>query len=263
MDIYFNQKSRFTEYYQAIASTDASKLLRVARDVSRFTLRDALIRARFENEIKDFISAQMQIIKTARTETDCKTAIDNLNKECSNLLEQDLMLKTKRAKTVVSIEIEKDGDIWGYVIHGVNIIISGLTVLGGLTIAAGSLATGNVLGVIGGATIILHGANGVQEVIKNLIYDTDSSTGFMLNGYIATAEFLGFDKRVGAIAYNTMSIGLSGYGMARLVLKPDVWRLFRYIPTDYVRNIKTMGYGSLAIEGVGNTLSLKAINDSK
>jgi Protein of unknown function (DUF4225) len=51
--------------------------------------------------------------------------------------------------------------------------------------------------------------------------------------------------------------------MARLVLKPDAWRLFRYIPTDYIRNIKTMGYGSLAIEGVGNILSIKAINDNK
>lgn len=68
---------------------------------------------------------------------------------------------------------------------------------------------------------------------------------------------------MGVLAYNFMSIGLSGYGMARMVLKPDAWRLFRHIPTDYVRNIKTMGYGSLAIEGTGNTLSVKAINDSQ
>jgi Protein of unknown function (DUF4225) len=263
MDIYLNQKSRFTEYYQAIAHSDGNKLLKVARDVSRLVLRDALVRAKFENEIKDFILAQMQIIKSAKTEADCKTAIDNLNKECRNLIEQDRMLKTKKAKTVVSIEMTKDRDTWGYVITGVGILIGGLTVLGGLTVVAGSLATGNILGVVAGATIILHGANGIQEVIKNLIYDTDSSTGFMLNGYIATAEYLGFDTKVGIMAYNLMSIGLSGYGMARLVLKPDAWRLFRYIPTDYVRNIKTMGYGSLMIEGMGNTLSLKAINDSK
>ncbi|MFM1259474.1 hypothetical protein [Yersinia enterocolitica] len=88
MDIHLNQKSRFIEYYQAIAMTNSDKLLRVARDVSRFVLRDALVRARFENEIKDFISEQMKIIKSARTESDCKIAIDNLNKECSNLLEQ-------------------------------------------------------------------------------------------------------------------------------------------------------------------------------
>jgi Protein of unknown function (DUF4225) len=60
-----------------------------------------------------------------------------------------------------------------------------------------------------------------------------------------------------------MSLGLSGYGMARIVLKPESWRLFRYIPTNYVINIKTMGYGSLEIEAVGNMLSVKAINDSK
>nr|WP_145522884.1 DUF4225 domain-containing protein [Yersinia rohdei] len=84
----------------------------------------------------------------------------------------------------------------------------------------------------------------------------------MQNGYVATAEFLGFDKKAGVLAYNFMSIGLSGYGMARMVLKPDSWRLFRYIPSDYVRNIKTMGYGSLAIESVGNALSVKAISDN-
>lgn len=234
--------------------TNSDKLLRVARDVSRFVLRDALVRARFENEIKDFISEQMKIIKSARTESDCKIAIDNLNKECSNLLEQDLMLKTKRAKTVVSIELKKDRDTWGYVIQGVYLTLSGLTILGGITLTAGSLASGNIIGVMAGVTIVLHGANSLQ---------TDSSAGLIQNGYIATAEFLGFEKKVGVLAYNFMSIGLSGYGMARMVLKPDVWRLFRYIPTDYVRNIKTMGYGSLAIEGTGNALSVKAINDRK
>ncbi|WP_269724231.1 DUF4225 domain-containing protein [Yersinia enterocolitica] len=44
-----------------------------------------------------------------------------------------------------------------------------------------------------------------------------------------------------------------------MVLKPDAWRLFRHIPSDYVRNIKTMGYGSLAIEGTGNALSVKQL----
>ncbi|UYJ99949.1 DUF4225 domain-containing protein [Yersinia enterocolitica] len=263
MDIHLNQKSRFIEYYQAIAVTNSDKLLRVARDVSRFVLRDALVRARFENEIKDFISEQMKIIKSARTESDCKIAIDNLNKECSNLLEQDLMLKTKRAKTVVSIELKKDRDTWGYVIQGVYLTLSGLTILGGITLTAGSLASGNIIGVMAGVTIVLHGANSLQEIYMNLKNDTDSSTGLIQNGYIATAEFLGFDKKVGTLAYNFMSIGLSGYGMARMVLKPDAWRLFRHIPSDYVRNIKTMGYGSLAIESVGNVLSIKAINDSK
>jgi Protein of unknown function (DUF4225) len=263
MDIHLNQKIRFIEYYQAIASTDGNKLLRVAKDVSRFVLRDALIRAKFENEIKDFIRVQMQMIKSARTESDCKTAIDNLNKECRNLIEQDQMLKTKRAKTVVSIEMTRDRDGWSYVINGVGILIGGLTTLGGFTLTTGSLATGNIIGVIAGATIFLHGINSLQEIITNLKNGTDSSTGFMLNGYIATAEYLGFDKKAGIMAYNFMSLGLSGYGMARLVLKPESWRLFRYIPTDYVRNIKTIGYGSLAIEAVGNTLSVKAINDSK
>ncbi len=263
MDIHLNQKSRFIEYYQAIAMTNSDKLLRVARDVSRFVLRDALVRARFENEIKDFISEQMKIIKSARTESDCKLAIDNLNKECSHLLEQDLMLKTKRAKTVVSIELKKDRDTWGYVINGIAIVLSGFQVVGGLALGVSSVTSMNIIGVVAGATMFMHGLNSFQEAFDNLENGTNSSTGFLQGSYIATAEFLGFDKKIGALAYNFMSLGLSGYGMLRVVLKPDAWRLFRHIPSDYVRNIKTMGYGSLAIESVGNVLSVKAINDSK
>lgn len=68
---------------------------------------------------------------------------------------------------------------------------------------------------------------------------------------------------MGVLVYNFMSIGLLGYGMVRMVLKFDVWRLFRYILIDYVRNIKIMGYGLLVIEGIGNVLLVKVINDSE
>lgn len=135
--------------------------------------------------------------------------------------------------------------------------------MGGFSLASSSFATGNIVGVIAGVTIFLHGINNVQEVIANIKSGTDSSTGFMLNRYVATAEFLGFDKKTGVLVYNFMSIGLSGYGMARMVLKPDSWRLFRYISSDYIRNIKTLGYGNLAIESTGNALSIKVINDNK
>jgi hypothetical protein len=261
MDIYRNKETILTEYYQAIALAESQNLLRTARSISRLVLRDGLVRARFENEIKDFISAQMQIIKSAKTQTDCKAAVDNLNQECRNLIEQDQMLRAKKVKTVVEIEIKKDGDMWGYVIQGVYIVFSGLTAIGGFTLTASSVMSGNIVGVIGGATIFLHGINGVEESLKNLINHNDNTMGFLQKRYIATAEFLGFDKKAGMMAYNLVGIGLSGYGMARLVLKPDTWRLFRYIPSDYVRNIKTMGYGSLAIEGTSNIISIKAIND--
>ncbi len=263
MDIYLNKKSRFVEYYQAMGMTSSEKLLRTARDVSRFVLRDTMVKARFENEIKDFISEQMRIIKSASTEYDCKIAIGNLNKECGNLIEQDRMLKTKRAKTVVSVDFQKNRDGWGYVIQGAYIVLGGLTILGGIGLTSSSLVSGNIIGVMAGVTIVLHGANSLQEIYMNLRNDTDSSIGLIQNGYIATAEFLGFNKSTGITAYNFMSIGLSGYGMARMVLRPDAWRLFQYIPSDFVRNIKTMGYGSLAIEGTSNALSVKAINDNK
>jgi len=54
--------------------------------------------------------------------------------------------------------------------------------------------------------------------------------------------------RPGNIAYDSMDIGLSVYGLNRLVLRPDAWRLFRYVRTDYVRAYRTMTPKALILE---------------
>jgi hypothetical protein len=43
-------------------------------------------------------------------------------------------------------------------------------------------------------------------------------------------------------------MGLSAYALGRHVLKPDSWRLFRYIRTDYMRSYKGMGDSALGFE---------------
>ncbi|MBP5946895.1 MULTISPECIES: DUF4225 domain-containing protein [unclassified Pseudomonas] len=39
----------------------------------------------------------------------------------------------------------------------------------------------------------------------------------------------------GNTARGTVDLGLFVYGAGRLILKPDAWRLFRYVRADYVR----------------------------
>ena len=57
------------------------------------------------------------------------------------------------------------------------------------------------------------------------------------------------------MAYGTVDLGLSAYGVVRMALKPDAWRLFRYINTDYIRAYKAMGSSALAFEGISDSVT--------
>jgi len=54
-------------------------------------------------------------------------------------------------------------------------------------------------------------------------------------------------ERDANMAYGSVDIGLSVYGVTRRVLKPDAWRLFRYLNTDKIRAYKTIGYNFIGI----------------
>lgn len=70
---------------------------------------------------------------------------------------------------------------------------------------------------------------------------------------------MGFKGSVGAIAFSLMDLTLSGYGMARWVLKPDAWRLFRYMNNDFIINIKMMPKTALAIEAYNDGWAIKSV----
>ncbi|UVH52916.1 DUF4225 domain-containing protein [Pseudomonas sp. CBSPBW29] len=54
-------------------------------------------------------------------------------------------------------------------------------------------------------------------------------------------------ERDANMAYGSVDIGLSVYGVTRRVLKPDAWRLFRYLNTDKIRAYKTIGSNFIGI----------------
>lgn len=56
-------------------------------------------------------------------------------------------------------------------------------------------------------------------------------------------------------------IGLSVTSLARRVLKPDAWRLFRYLYADNVRAYKTMHPISLTTEATIDAVTLKQIHE--
>ncbi|PWB31085.1 hypothetical protein DCO48_18115 [Pseudomonas sp. SDI] len=110
-----------------------------------------------------------------------------------------------------------------------------------------------------GLPLIAHGINNVYEGGRNLWEGRSDTEGPVRKGYQSAAKALGGDAHDGNIAYGTVDIGLSIYGIGKLVVKPDTWRLFRYINSDYIRNYRAMGSASLMLESHVNLESGKQI----
>ncbi|MBY6356830.1 DUF4225 domain-containing protein, partial [Enterobacter sichuanensis] len=63
--------------------------------------------------------------------------------------------------------------------------------------------------------------------------------GFAANAAMATAEFMGFSSKSGLGVYKSISLVANAYSIFGLIRKPGSWRLFRYIPVDYLRKVRT------------------------
>ncbi|AIR00129.1 hypothetical protein LG71_09570 [Pluralibacter gergoviae] len=261
MDNYL-AKHRHQHYYNAIAQAEANTLTRKANFIAHSHLNHPLVRLDFNNEIQAFIKAQFDVISRTSDDNICQQCIQNIKAEIDYLDTQDRLLRSGNAAIHASISVIKDKDNWGYIINGIGVVLGGLQVVAGLAVISASLASGVVIGTAFGGMLVLHGLNGVQESAENLIFNKSDSIGFLKKGYIVTAKFLGFDSKVGQIAYSSMDLALSLYGFVRLIKKPEAWRLFYYLNTDYVRKIKEMSRNELLIEIYNDGIAIKSIRDS-
>lgn len=252
------KKDRFTDYFLTMANAEANELISVAKTISLIHLNDGFVRMEFQDNVQAFINAQMGVIRSGDNDKVCQECIQNLKQEREYLTIQDRMLRSGQAAIHTSIKLVKNGEIWGYIINGIGVVLSGLQVAAGV----GFMATLNPAGIAFGAMLTLHGLNSIQESVDNIRNKTDDNVGFLKDGYIITAEFLGFDRSVGEIAYNSMDISLSAYGIFKLTLKPQAWRLFYYLNSDYVRNFRNMSSLDLGIEIYNDSNSIKSIYES-
>ena len=262
MDNYLD-KNRFLPYYRIQAAGKADELRCIAKDAGIRHIKSFNLRDKFNREIESFIQEQIASVNRASNERECKYVLNILHQEKNFIDEQDFALKIKKAKVVVSAKLTNKLDTWGYFINGIGVIIGTGQIVAGAGIVVASLFTGNVIGIIAGATIVLHGANNVYGSFQNLKSNRNDTEGFLRGGYVKTAEFFGFNATTGRIAYSMADLTLSGYGLARMVLKPDAWRLYRYLPSDFIRNIKTVGAPSLALEAIGDSITLKSVYDQR
>lgn len=75
------------------------------------------------------------------------------------------------------------------------------------------------------------------------------------------ARFMGFKKESGLAVYNTIALASSMYSIAGLSRRPEVWRLFRYLPGDYYRKVNTMSIPKLTMKIAGYGVKAKVIID--
>lgn len=107
-----------------------------------------------------------------------------------------------------------------------------------------------------------HGSNNMYENGYYLLYREDVS-GYTKDAYRYVVNTLGYSNDDADIVYNVADLGLSGYGLGRQVLKPDTWKLFRYIKTDYTRGWKLMGDAELGVELIGDANTVLGIHSIK
>ncbi|MBM0141533.1 DUF4225 domain-containing protein [Pseudomonas cannabina] len=140
---------------------------------------------------------------------------------------------------------------------GIGAAAGAIQITSGLGICYASAGT---LCVLFGLPLITHGANNVYENGRNIIEGRSDTEGLTRKAYQAASEFVGGSKYEGNMTYGAVDLLLSGYGMGRMILRPDAWRLFRYTNTDYIRAYKIAPIGILTLEGTSNSMTLKGMH---
>lgn len=157
MDVFFG-KTRFSNYFMTMAQAETNGLMNTAQAVSAYHLHDPLTRIRFQESVKRFALSQINIIRNSSDDKQCQQCIQAIRQERENLLIQDRMLRTGEAMLTASVRFYRENEkVIGYIIDGIGVVLGGMQVIGGFGITASSLMTGNVIGVIAGATLMFHG----------------------------------------------------------------------------------------------------------
>lgn len=204
-----------------MVSNAAANLANQACTLSARHIKDGTLRIQFNREISYYARGIVNDVEQGRRSPE--QGLKDIKDERNSLLNQ-------------SMEIAR---------QGVGAIAGALQFVTGAGICYGSAGT---LCLFVGAPLMAHGANNTYENGRNLWEGRSDIQGPVRKGYQEAAKVVGRGAFEGNMAYGAVDLGLSVYGLGRLVLKPDAWRLFRYVRTDYVRGYENSNKASLVIE---------------
>lgn len=144
-------------------------------------------------------------------------------------------------------------------LRGSSVISGALQFAAGAGICYASMGT---LCIIGGLPMMLNGANSTYENGRNLFENRSDTVGPVRSGYRAISGMLGKGDCEADVAYGMVDLTTSAYGIVKMVLKPDSWRLFRYINTDYVRGYQQATRGGFVFDRIMDSATAKNMYDA-
>lgn len=197
-------------------------------------IKDGGLRASFNREVAYYARGIVRDVDSGR-----KTADEGL----------EAVLREKRALVKQSRDIA---------LKGIGVVAGSAQFMAGAGLCYGSVG---LLCPFFGVPLMAHGANNIYENGRNMLQGRSDTQGPVRKLYQKASSALGGTSIEGNIAYGTVDIGMSAYGLLRLRLRPDAWRLFRYVRTDYVRAYQMVSKPALLIDGVSGGITLDAIRD--
>jgi len=221
----------------------AKGLTMQAATLSHRYISDGGLKMQFVREVDRFEQCLVNDFKSGKK--DKETVFKELQKEKQSLIEQGNLILKK----------------------GIGFIAGVMQVTTGAGICYASAAA---LCFIGGP-MMAHGSNNLYENGKYFWDGDKDAVGFVRQGYQNTAEFLGYSKSHGDIAYYGADLALSAYGVLaktntaknaseayQIASKPNLnpmpwtrarkakqFKLFRYSAEDYLRGYQASSRISL------------------
>ncbi|MGX1126664.1 DUF4225 domain-containing protein [Pseudomonas sp. HLS-6 TE3448] len=211
-----------------MVSAAAGKLGNQASTLGVRHIKDGALRLQFNREIAYYAKGIVNDVSQGKKSPE--QGLQDLKNEQDSLLSQSFEIAQK----------------------GVGAIAGAFQIATGAGICYGSAGT---LCLFAGVPMMAHGSNNLYENGRNLLENRADTQGPVRKVYQEGAKLIGGGVLEGNMAYGTIDLGLSAYGVGRMVLRPDSWRLFRYIHTDYIRSYKTMGASTLTFEAVSDSVT--------
>lgn len=215
-----------------MVSQAAAKLGSQASTLGARHIKDGTLRLQFNREVSYY--ARGIVNDVSQGNKSAEQGLKELKDEQNSLLSQSLEVAQK----------------------GVGVIAGALQFAAGAGICYASVGT---LCLFAGAPLMLHGANNTYENGRNLWGKRSDTQGPVRKSYQEVAKAMGAGEFEGNMAYGAIDLGLSAYGVGRMVLKPDAWRLFRYVRTDYVRGYENASKGALTLEAISDTATMNSM----
>lgn len=196
-------------------------------------LKNIAVRLQFNREISEYTRGIVQDVYNGKKSTE--QGLEAINKQRSVLVKHTLLDQA---------------------FLGVGVAAGGMQVAmgGGICyFSAGALCIGI------GAPLMLQGGNNIYENGRNLLSGRSDTQGPIRKVYHSVAKAVGETEREGNIAYGVVDLAGSVYGAGRWVLKPDSWRLFRHIRSDYLYGFQRNTVGGAAIGRASDVNTLQTL----